>query len=181
MPTVTVSLCVTVFLTILGSWQFGYHTGVLNAPQNVLVEYIKKVSKQRNKDAEINETFIKSLIVSLFAFSGIFGGLLGGKIANKFGRRNSILLNSLLIFIGISLMTFSKLMSSYESLIIGRLIIGFCCGLYTNLVPMFLSEIATTPHRGAISEYTISIVLINIYIHTKLTNGYILTNRCLIT
>ena len=35
----------------------------------------------------------------------------------------------------------SKLIGSYEMIIIGRLLIGIACGLYTGLVPLFVSEI----------------------------------------
>ena len=43
----------------------------------------------------------------------------------------------------------SKQAQSYEMLIIGRLIIGLACGLFTGLAPLYVAEIAPTHIRGA--------------------------------
>ena len=59
-------------------------------------------------------------------------------------------MNNLTGIVGAGLMGFSKSFSSYEMLIIGRLIIGFNCGLNTSLVPMYISEIAPLTLRGGL-------------------------------
>ncbi|XP_041356553.1 glucose transporter type 1-like [Gigantopelta aegis] len=48
------------------------------------------------------------------------------------------------------MMFFSRLAWSPEMIIVGRLLVGFNCGLYTGLSPLYLSEIATTNIRGAL-------------------------------
>lgn len=44
----------------------------------------------------------------------------------------------------------SKLVESYELLILGRYLIGINCGLNTSLVPMYISEIAPLTLRGGL-------------------------------
>eukprot|EP00061_Rhincodon_typus_P015351 g42972.t1 len=64
--------------------------------------------------------------------------------------RNSMLMINGLAFIAAALMGFSKLASSFEMLILGRLIIGIYCGLTTGFVPMYVGEISPTALRGAL-------------------------------
>lgn len=90
-------------------------------------------------------------------------------------RKRGLLLNNATGILGAALMAFSKAAQSYEMLIIGRLIIGFNCGicfffwderglhvfyhsscildrpgLNTSLVPMYISEIAPLNLRGGL-------------------------------
>eukprot|EP00061_Rhincodon_typus_P000952 g13268.t1 len=64
-------------------------------------------------------------------------------------RRNSMLMVNVLALIAGALMGFSKLASSFEMIILGRLIIGIYCGLATGFVPMYVGEISPTNLRGA--------------------------------
>lgn len=43
-----------------------------------------------------------------------------------------------------------KVSSSYELLVIGRFIIGVACGLFTGLVPLYITEIAPVNIRGGL-------------------------------
>lgn len=60
-----------------------------------------------------------------------------------------MLLANVLAFLGAGLMGLSSLGRSYEMIIIGRLIIGLFCGLFTGLTPMYVGEISPTAVRGA--------------------------------
>lgn len=56
---------------------------------------------------------------------------------------------NILALIGGGLMGFCTLLSSFEMVIAGRLIIGLFCGLFTGLTPMYVGEVSPTPLRGA--------------------------------
>ncbi|KAK7584184.1 hypothetical protein V9T40_005147 [Parthenolecanium corni] len=137
---------------MLGMLQFGYNTGVINAPEGNIETFIKDVYRGRyNKD--LPETTIRgmySFAVSIFAVGGMLGGFSGGMIADRFGRKGGLLLNNFLGIGGACLMAFTKFFRSYEILFAGRFIIGVNCGLNTSLVPMYISEISPLNLRGGL-------------------------------
>lgn len=60
-----------------------------------------------------------------------------------------MILVNILALIGGSLMGLCTLCSSFEMIIVGRLVIGLFCGLFTGLTPMYVGEVSPTPLRGA--------------------------------
>lgn len=148
----TFFLSYTILASMLGMLQFGYNTGVINAPEVNIENFMKYVYRDRYGE-EIQEDSVKllySLAVSIFAIGGMLGGFSGGMIANKFGRKGGLLLNNVLGIGGACLMAFTKVSHSYEMLFLGRFIIGVNCGLNTSLVPMYISEIAPLNLRGGL-------------------------------
>ena len=102
-------LIYAIFAAVLGMLQFGYNTGVINAPQGVKKtwEIFRLFSSSRRfvlrqviEDfirtsyagrygvdiAEGREKIIFSIAVSIFAIGGMIGGFGGGYVANRFGR-----------------------------------------------------------------------------------------------
>ncbi|GCC18804.1 hypothetical protein chiPu_0020896 [Chiloscyllium punctatum] len=149
---VTGQLILAVSTAVLGSVQFGYNTGVINAPQKVIEGFINYTWIQRYDESVDPSmlTTIWSLAVAIFSVGGMCGSFSVGLFVNRFGRRNSMLMINVLAFIGAALMGFSKLASSFEMLILGRFIIGIYCGLTTGFVPMYVGEISPTALRGAL-------------------------------
>uniref|UniRef100_A0A1B6CMB2 Major facilitator superfamily (MFS) profile domain-containing protein n=1 Tax=Clastoptera arizonana TaxID=38151 RepID=A0A1B6CMB2_9HEMI len=148
----TFFLTYTILASMLGMLQFGYNTGVINAPEKNIENFMKDVYRSRYA-TEIQEESVKllySLAVSIFAIGGMLGGFSGGLIANKFGRKGGLLMNNVLGICGACLMGFTKFFQSYEMLFLGRFIIGVNCGLNTSLVPMYISEIAPLNLRGGL-------------------------------
>ncbi|XP_037037563.1 glucose transporter type 1 isoform X6 [Bradysia coprophila] len=148
----TFFLTYAIFAAVLGMLQFGYNTGVINAPGKNIENFMKDVYKDRYGE-DVSEEFIKqlrSVAVSIFAIGGMFGGFSGGWMANRFGRKGGLLLNNVLGIAGACLMGFTKISHSYEILFLGRFIIGLNCGLNTSLVPMYISEIAPLNLRGGL-------------------------------
>ncbi|KAE8288920.1 Solute carrier family 2, facilitated glucose transporter member 3 [Larimichthys crocea] len=148
---VTLYLLYCVSTAVIGSLQFGYNTGVINAPEEKLRSFFHNVSLERyaepfSKDAI---TMVWSVAVAIFSVGGMIGSFSVGAIVNKFGRRKSMLLVNILAVIGGGLMGVSILARSFETVIIGRLFIGVFCGLCTGLTPMYVGEIAPTALRGA--------------------------------
>lgn len=73
---------------MLGMLQFGYNTGVINAPELNIENFMKDVYKDRYGE-DMQEEAVKrlySLAVSIFAIGGMLGGFSGGMVANRFGR-----------------------------------------------------------------------------------------------
>lgn len=84
----TFFLSYAIFAAVLGMLQFGYNTGVINAPGKNIENFMKDVYRDRYGE-DVSEEFIKqlrSVAVSIFAIGGMFGGFSGGWMANRFGR-----------------------------------------------------------------------------------------------
>uniref|UniRef100_A0A8C6U1B8 Solute carrier family 2, facilitated glucose transporter member 4 n=1 Tax=Neogobius melanostomus TaxID=47308 RepID=A0A8C6U1B8_9GOBI len=145
--TVTGTLALSVFTAVLGSLEFGYNIGVINAPQKIIEEDYNATWIHRYGEPIPTGTLTSlwSLSVAIFSIGGMFSSFCVG----LFGR-NSMLINNLFAFIGGSLMGLSKLCRSFEMMIMGRFIIGAFCGLSSGLTPMYVGEIAPTSLRGAL-------------------------------
>lgn len=174
----TCFLCYAIFAAVLGMFQFGFNTGVINAPQFVIQEFISDWWKARYGDrTEPDLELLWSIAVSIFAIGGMIGGFAGGYVGNKVGRRRGLLLSNLLGVGGAILMGFSKLISSYEMLILGRLVIGVYCGLNTSLVPMYISEIAPLNLRGGLGTVNQLAVTVGLLISQVLGIEELLGNK----
>ncbi|XP_071985447.1 solute carrier family 2, facilitated glucose transporter member 3-like [Engystomops pustulosus] len=148
----TCSLAFCVLVASIGSLQFGYNTGVINAPEKILRSFYNEshIIRYHEEMSESMLTSLWSLSVAIFSVGGMFGSLSVGYFANRFGRRNSMLLVNIFALVGGALMALSKLGHSYEMIIIGRFIIGIFSGFCTGLVPMYIGEMAPTAYRGAL-------------------------------
>ena len=72
-------------------------------------------------------------------------------MANTFGRKKGLLYSQFLSIIGAILLLFSKTARNYEMIIIGRLLTGTACGLFTGLVPLFITEVLPLKKRSFLS------------------------------
>ncbi|XP_061530448.1 LOW QUALITY PROTEIN: solute carrier family 2, facilitated glucose transporter member 3 [Phycodurus eques] len=148
---ITFYLLYCVSTAVIGSLQFGYNTGVINAPEQKLRRFFQNVSLERFNEpfSPGATTMVWSFAVAIFSVGGMVGSFSVGAMVNKFGRRKSMLLANILALLGGGLMGLSSLSRSFEMVIIGRLIIGVFCGLCTGLTPMYVGELAPTALRGA--------------------------------
>jgi len=148
-------LALSIFTAVLGMFQFGFNTGVINAPRTQIENFIGKVYEERYGE-EIEKSF-KSLIFSLavngFVVGGMIGGLSGGWLANKLGRKKGLLYSQSLSLIGAILSGCSEPARSYEMIIVGRILIGTACGLFTGLVPLYITEVAPVNLRGGLGIF----------------------------
>ncbi|XP_077576755.1 solute carrier family 2, facilitated glucose transporter member 1 [Stigmatopora nigra] len=148
---VTVYLLYCVATAVIGSLQFGYNTGVINAPEQKLRQFFYNVSVERFSEPFTPgvTTLVWSFAVAIFSVGGMLGSFSVGAVVDKFGRRKAMLLANALALLGGGLMGLSSLSRSFEMVIAGRLVIGVFCGLCTGLTPMYVGEIAPTDLRGA--------------------------------
>ncbi|KAJ6656778.1 hypothetical protein lerEdw1_003109 [Lerista edwardsae] len=152
LPQMTARLMLAVGGAVLGSLQFGYNTGVINAPQEVIEEFYNQTWHYRYNEyiSRGTLTTLWSLSVSIFSVGGMIGSFSVGLFVNRLGRRNSMLLSNGLAFLAAVLMGFSKMAGSFEMLILGRFVIGVYSGLTTGFVPMYVGEVSPTALRGAL-------------------------------
>merc|ERR1712223_2053857 len=143
----------SIFAAVLGMLQFGYNTGVINAPETVIERFIRSAYRLRYNGENLTykaSTFLYAIAVAVFALGGMCGGFVGGWVANRLGRKGGLLFNNVIGVIGAIAMGFARPVNSYEILILGRYLIGIHCGLNTSLVPMYISEIAPLTLRGGL-------------------------------
>ncbi|XP_032130373.1 solute carrier family 2, facilitated glucose transporter member 3 isoform X2 [Sapajus apella] len=148
---VTAALIFAITVATMGSFQFGYNTGVINAPEMIIKEFVNNTLKNKKNapPSKMLLTSLWSLSVAIFSVGGMIGSFSVGLFVNRFGRRNSMLIVNLLALAGGCLMGLCKVAGSVEMLILGRLVIGLFCGLCTGFVPMYIGEISPTALRGA--------------------------------
>ncbi|KAK2526698.1 Slc2a1 [Columba livia] len=151
----TARLMLAVGGAVLGSLQFGYNTGVINAPQKVIEDFYNRTWLYRYDEpiSPATLTTLWSLSVAIFSVGGMIGSFSVGLFVNRFGRRNSMLMSNILAFLSAILMGFSKMALSFEMLILGRFIIGLYSGLTTGFVPMYVGEVSPTALRGALGTF----------------------------
>ncbi|XP_072949957.1 glucose transporter type 1-like isoform X2 [Epargyreus clarus] len=138
----TGALLYAVSAAVLGMLQFGFNTGVINAPRAFIENFIRE-------NNQASPTLLFSVIVSIFAVGGMIGCPLASWIADKRGRKFALTTNAAFGVIGAAFMGFSKIASSVEMLIIGRFLIGINCGFATTASPTYVSEVAPVRLRGA--------------------------------
>uniref|UniRef100_A0AC34QU67 Major facilitator superfamily (MFS) profile domain-containing protein n=1 Tax=Panagrolaimus sp. JU765 TaxID=591449 RepID=A0AC34QU67_9BILA len=145
----------TYFLTVSivllgGSTQF-YSYGIVNPEQELITGWINATYLARTGVAlsETSLNLIWSAVVSSIAIGAIFGAAITRTLGERFGRRNSLVINGVINVFGALLELLAKPAGSYEFLIIGRLILGLNMGLTSGLIPMYLMEITPNKYRGA--------------------------------
>uniref|UniRef100_A0A3Q3GRB3 Solute carrier family 2, facilitated glucose transporter member 4 n=1 Tax=Labrus bergylta TaxID=56723 RepID=A0A3Q3GRB3_9LABR len=149
--TVTGTFVLSVFTAVLGSLEFGYNIGVINAPQKMIEKDYNATWIERYGEPIPTGTLTSlwSLSVAIFSIGGMLSSFCVGFVSEWLGRK-AMLVNNVFAFLGGSLMGMSKLCSSFEMMILGRFIIGAYCGLASGLTPMYVGEISPTSLRGAL-------------------------------
>lgn len=84
-------------------------------------------------------------IVSIALFAAAFGALFSGFISDKIGRKKVIILADVLFTIGAIVMAAAP---TIPVLMLGRLFIGLGVGIASQIVPLYISELAPVEIRG---------------------------------
>uniref|UniRef100_A0A8C9DRP5 Solute carrier family 2 member 4 n=1 Tax=Prolemur simus TaxID=1328070 RepID=A0A8C9DRP5_PROSS len=131
---VTGTLALAVFTAVLGSLQFGYNIGVINAPQKVIEQSYNETWLGRQGPEGPSSippgtlTTLWALSVAIFSVGGMISSFLIGIISQWLGRKRAMLVNNILAVLGGALMGLANAAASYEMLILGRFIIGAYSG-----------------------------------------------------
>ncbi|XP_077401662.1 solute carrier family 2, facilitated glucose transporter member 5 [Vanacampus margaritifer] len=149
----TVVLALATLISAFGSsFQYGYNVAVINSPAPVMQHFynVTFVERYATPMGENLLTLLWSLSVSMYPLGGFFGSLLVAPLVNKLGRKGTLLFNNIFSIVPALMMGVSELAKSYEIIIVARFIVGICAGLSSNVVPMYLGELAPKNLRGAI-------------------------------
>ncbi|OXA54842.1 Solute carrier family 2, facilitated glucose transporter member 1 [Folsomia candida] len=133
MSRITGNLILAIASAVIGSsFQCGYNIGVINAPHDLISQFINGTNFERSgqhmKYHQI--TLIWSWITSIFSLGVFFGILFTCLVADKLGRKQGLLWNNVLVIIAVILEGFSETCGSYEMLIIGRFLLGVNAGCH---------------------------------------------------
>ncbi|KAM3181139.1 hypothetical protein ACTXT7_014936 [Hymenolepis weldensis] len=118
--------------------------------EQLIKAFISSVCEERASNPPTTQyvNAMSSLVVAGFPIGGIFGALFGGSVSNKMGRKLSLFIFNIPMVVGSLLMMACQVAVSYEMVIIGRVLVGFACGAFTGIAPVYLAEIAPVRIRG---------------------------------
>merc|ERR1719244_2451549 len=155
---------------------FGFNTGVVNAPETSIKAFITE-SHKSHYGSTINPNAIFTVITSAFIAGGMLGAMGGGVVADKIGRKRGLMVSQVIGLVGGVVMAVSEPLTSWEVLLVGRLVVGLTAGLNTVLVPMYVSEIAPVDLRGGLGVFNQLAVTSGIFIGQILGLSEVLGNE----
>jgi sugar porter (SP) family MFS transporter len=135
------------FFGALGGLLFGYDTGVISGALLFIT-----------KDFETTP-FLEGAIVAGLLLGAMVGAALAGSLSDRFGRRHVIIAAAVTFAVG---SVAAALAPDVWPLIAARFVIGLAVGSAALVVPLYLSEIAPTNIRGAISSLNQMMIVVGI-------------------
>lgn len=136
----------------LGGLLFGYDTGVISGA----VLFI-------TKDFAL-ETRLQAFTISIVLIGCMAGAAVAGTTADRIGRRWTLLLAGIIFLIGGLVSAFAR---TETILLAGRLIVGIGIGFSSVIAPLYISEVAPAPNRGALVslyQFAITVGILAAYI-----------------
>ena len=122
-------------LAAIGGFLFGYDTGVISGA-------MPPIKRAFDLSPVQQETIVSCTVLFAFASS-----LFGSNLNIKYGRKQTILLSSLIFTLGSLLMSIAW---DYTSLVFGRCIVGIGIGLASLTTPIYIAEVAQPSMRGTL-------------------------------
>lgn len=116
-------------------------------------------------------TFMKELIVSSVLLGAMVGSLSSGRLTDRYGRRKIILIISGMFTIGTLV---ASLAPNVQTILLGRLCIGFAIGIGSYTAPLYIAEVAPFKLRGglvSLNQLAITIgIMCSYFINYAFTN-----------
>src|SRR5205807_2779208 len=125
------------FFGALGGLLFGYDTGVISGALLFIPNDFKL------------SPFWQGAIVACLLLGAMVGAAFAGWLSDRLGRRRLIMIAALVFIAGALVCAFAP---TVAVLVAGRVILGLAVGSAALVVPLYLSEIAPTKIRGAITS-----------------------------
>ncbi|OJJ60004.1 hypothetical protein ASPSYDRAFT_30822 [Aspergillus sydowii CBS 593.65] len=134
----------------MGSFLFGYDTGVMGSV--LALDSFKKdfnIPTGSTGFASSENANISSNVVALLTAGCFFGAIAAAFANDKYGRRNSLLVLSVIFMVGAAVQTGGKGTIAY--IYGGRVIAGFGIGGMSAITPVYVSENCPPNVRGRIA------------------------------
>src|SRR4051794_17957830 len=135
------------FFGALGGLLFGYDTGVISGALLFIPDDFKLTP------------FLQGAFVGALLLGAMVGAAFAGRLSDHFGRRWLIIGAGMIFTVGALL---AALAPTVGVLIAARFILGLAVGSAALVVPLYLSEIAPTEIRGAISSLNQLMIVVGI-------------------
>jgi SP family sugar:H+ symporter-like MFS transporter len=135
------------FFGALGGLLFGYDTGVISGAILFITE-----------DFGLSP-FMQGAVVAALLLGAMVGAGFAGPMSDRLGRRRLIILAAVTFTVGA---LGAAAAPSAGALVAARFVIGLAVGSAALVVPLYLSEIAPTQIRGAISSLNQMMIVIGI-------------------
>jgi MFS transporter, SP family, galactose:H+ symporter len=129
----------------LGGLLFGYDTGVISG---AILFITRDFALSRN---------LQEFTISIVLIGAIIGSAGAGTLADRIGRRLTLLVAGVVFGVGAVISAFAP---AIGVLLAGRLIVGIAIGFSSVVAPLYISEVAPAPVRGAlVSLYQFAITV----------------------
>ncbi|VFQ72154.1 unnamed protein product [Cuscuta campestris] len=126
------------FLASLASVLLGYDVGVMSGA----AIYIKE-------DLKISDVQVE-ILVGIINLYSLIGSGLAGRTSDWIGRRYTMVVASVIFFIGAVLMGFA---TNYAFLMVGRFVAGIGVGYALMIAPVYTAEVAPASARGFLTSF----------------------------
>ncbi|WP_430408172.1 sugar porter family MFS transporter [Glutamicibacter halophytocola] len=123
-------------IATLGGLLFGYDTGVINGA-------LLPMSQELGLT-----TVTEGIVTSSLLFGAALGAVSIGRLSDGWGRRRTIILLSVIFFIGAIACVLAP---GFELLLVGRILLGLGVGGASTVVPVYLAELAPYEIRGSLA------------------------------
>jgi SP family xylose:H+ symportor-like MFS transporter len=149
----------------IGGLLFGYDTAVISGAAESIKSYLI--------DSLHLGSFIYGATISSALIGCVIGGIISGQFASKFGRKNSLIISSILFLIASlgaaypEFLFFTKGQPTIGLLIafnIYRIIGGIGVGLASAVCPMYIGEVAPANVRGRLVSFNQFMIILGMLV-----------------
>lgn len=148
------------FVAALGGFLFGYDTAVISGT-------ISQVTEQFGLSSLSSGWYVGCALI------GSIGGVaVGGMLGDWLGRRNAMLLSAVMFTASA---VGCALCSSFDALVVWRIVGGVGIGIASIICPLYISEIAAAQYRGrlvSLYQLAITIGFVGAYLVNYMLLGY---------
>ncbi|CAO3595950.1 unnamed protein product [Absidia cylindrospora] len=150
-------LLFVVFTITLGTFQYGYHTGALNMPQDIISKCLfnNGFSIAGNSSLDDSTSLLPrclpmtesryALVVALLLAGGLVGACSASYFSDRYGRRPTLIYSNGLLLAGSMMMAAAP---TVAVLMMGRMVAGVGGGVATVVVPTYVAECVPKSRRG---------------------------------